>query len=115
LLFSYDAQAALAAADNADVLGWGKTRAVIQAFARRVPSTAMTIEGFKAIVNEVKVETATKGKELYHPIRLVMTGSHSGPEFDNVIPSVEEGSGLKLPAHVKSVRERVEEFLKAYA
>ena len=61
-------------------------------------------------MNEIKNETVAKGKELYHPIRILMTGSHSGPEFDKLIPILEEGSRLDLPVHVKSVRERVEEF-----
>jgi glutamyl-tRNA synthetase/nondiscriminating glutamyl-tRNA synthetase len=114
-IFAYDAKAALAATDNADVLAWEKTRAVIEAFCRRVPAgQAMTAEGFKSMVNEVKAETGTKGKELYHPIRLVITGSHSGPEFDKLIPILEEGSGLKLPQHVKSVRERAEKFVAVF-
>jgi len=66
-------------------------------------------------VNEVKAETGTKGKELFHPIRIVITGSHSGPEFDKLIPILEEGSRLSLPKHVLSVRERVEKFAKARA
>ena len=44
-----------------------------------------------------------------------MTGSHSGPEFDKLIPILEEGSRLNLPKHVLSVRERVEEFARARA
>jgi len=73
----------------------------------------LTPERFKAIVNEVKTETGAKGKELFHPIRIMITGSHSGPEFDKLIPILEEGSRLKLPQHVLGVRERVEEFQKA--
>ena len=69
----------------------------------------LTAEQFKKIVNEVKAETGTKGKELFHPIRIVITGSHSGPEFDKLIPILEEGSRLPLPKHVLSVRERAEE------
>ena len=65
------------------------------------------------MVNEVKAETGAKGKELFHPIRLMITGSHSGPDFDKVIPIIEEGSHLDLPKHVLSVRERVEAFAKA--
>ncbi len=66
-------------------------------------------------MNEVKAETGAKGKELFHPIRIMIIGSHSGPEFDKLIPIIEEGSQLKLPMHVLSVRERVEEFGKARA
>ena len=61
----------------------------------------------------MKAETGAKGKELFHPIRIVITGSHSGPEFDKLIPILEEGSHLHLPKHVLSVHERVEEFAKA--
>ena len=73
----------------------------------------LTAEQFKKIVNEVKAETGAKGKELFHPIRIVITGSHSGPDFDRLIPILEAGSHLHLPKHVLSVRERVQEFGKA--
>jgi len=75
----------------------------------------LTPEQFKKIVNEVRAETGAKGKELFHPIRIVVTGSHSGPEFDKLVPILEEGSRLPLPKHVLGVRERVEEFGKAKA
>ena len=73
----------------------------------------MTPERFKAIVNEVKEKTGAKGKELFHPIRIVITGSHSGPEFDKLIPILEGGSVLDLPTHVLSIRERVDAFRAA--
>lgn len=112
LIFRYDAKASLASGDNAEVLRGEKTKAVIEAFAKRVKAESgqLTAERFKAIVNEVKAETGAKGKELFHPIRIVITGSHSGPEFDKLIPIIEAGSKLDLPVHVLSVRERVETF-----
>jgi nondiscriminating glutamyl-tRNA synthetase len=73
----------------------------------------LTPEQFKKIVNEVKAETGAKGKELFHPIRVAVTGSHSGPEFDKLVPILEQGSHFALPKHVLSVRERVEEFARA--
>jgi len=75
----------------------------------------LTAEQFKKIINEVKAETGVKGKELFHPIRIVITGSHSGPDFDKLIPILEAGSHLHLPKHVLGVRERVEEFARAQA
>ena len=63
----------------------------------------------------MKAETGAKGKELFHPIRIIVTGSHSGPEFDKLIPILEAGSLLNLPKHVLSVYERVEEFGRARA
>jgi len=120
LIFTYDPQAALAAPDNAEVLGWPNTKAVIIGFTTKIledesaKAAQLTPERFKQIVNEVKAETGAKGKELFHPIRLVVTGSHSGPEFDKLIPILEEGSRLALPKHVLSVCERVEAFAKSY-
>jgi nondiscriminating glutamyl-tRNA synthetase len=74
------------------------------------PASAMTPERFKAIMNEVKAKTGAKGKELFHPVRVALTGSHSGPEFDKLIPILEEGSQLDLPQHVMSVGERLAAF-----
>lgn|GEM_PF-3958 len=112
LIFDYNAAAAKASADNAETLAWPKTSAVIKAFSQRVLAGpgSLTAERFKAIMNEVKTETGAKGKELFHPVRIVITGSHSGPEFDKLIPILEEGSRLPLPKHVKGVEERVIEM-----
>jgi glutamyl-tRNA synthetase/nondiscriminating glutamyl-tRNA synthetase len=121
LIFHYDAKAALAAPDNAEVLGWANTGAVLARFTVKVLEDEsaregkLTAEQFKKIVNEVKAETGAKGKELFHPIRIVVTGSHSGPEFDKLVPILEAGSRLPLPKHVMSVWERVQEFGKARA
>ncbi len=112
LIFRTDPAAALASPDNAEVLALPKANDVLAEFAKKVEADteAMTPERFKAIVNEVKEKAGAKGKELFHPIRIVITGSHSGPEFDKLIPILEEGSRLRLPVHVKNVRERVEAF-----
>lgn len=115
-IFNYDAHAAFTNPDNAEVLNWPNTNAVFARFACKIledesaRNAQLTPERFKQIINEVKAETGTKGKELFHPIRLMITGSHSGPDFDRVIPILEEGSHLTLPKHVLSVRERVEAF-----
>jgi glutamyl-tRNA synthetase/nondiscriminating glutamyl-tRNA synthetase len=117
MIFCYDANAAVSAEDNRALLESEEGKRVIAAFTRRVHSQSdgFSAEGFKAIINEVKNETGTKGKELFHPIRIVITGSHSGPDFDRVIPLIEAGSRLDLPQHVLSVRERVEAFEKAFS
>ena len=60
-----------------------------------------------------KQRPARKGKDLFHPVRIMLIGSHSGPDFNKLIPLIEDGSRLELPAHVKSVRERVTEFIAA--
>jgi nondiscriminating glutamyl-tRNA synthetase len=119
LIFNYDVRAALASPDNAEVLAWPNTDAVLGRFTFKILEDEsaregkLTAEQFKKIVNEVKAETAAKGKELFHPIRIVVTGSHSGPEFDKLIPILEEGSRLPLSKPVLNVYQRVEQFAKA--
>jgi glutamyl-tRNA synthetase/nondiscriminating glutamyl-tRNA synthetase len=121
LIFNYDAKAALAAPDNAAVLAWSNTDSVLARFMVKIledesaKAGKLTPECFKLLVNEVKAETGAKGKELFHPIRIIITGSHSGPEFDKLIPILEAGSQLNLPRHVLSVYERVEEFGRGLA
>ncbi len=55
----------------------------------------------------VKQETGQKGKNLFHPIRVGITGRASGPELDRLIPILEKGSKLSLPVRVVGVKERV--------
>jgi len=121
LILDYDAGAALSLPENIEVLAWPKSREVLDAFvaapafiAYVLGSIPLTAERFKAIMNAVKTKTGAKGKDLFHPVRVMLTGSHSGPEFDKLIPILEEGSALKLPRHVMNVRERVEAFAKAH-
>ncbi|HEU4981761.1 MAG TPA: glutamate--tRNA ligase [Acidobacteriaceae bacterium] len=114
-IFQFDPEAARADEENAMVLGSATSEKVLAAFASRVGGAAsggVTPEQFKAWMNEIKAETGAKGKDLFHPVRIALTGAHSGPEFDKLIPVIETGSKLDLPAHVLSLRERVEMFLR---
>ena len=115
LIFRYDAVTALSVPDNAEVLASPKTSDVLAVFAQQVEGgpSPMTPEAFKGIMNEVKAKTGVKGKDLFHPVRIALTGSHSGPEFDKLIPILEEGSRLELPQHVLNVRERLAAFRAA--
>jgi glutamyl-tRNA synthetase/nondiscriminating glutamyl-tRNA synthetase len=83
---------------------------VIAAFSSRVRAAEgpVSAEQFRAWMNEVKAETGARGKDLFHPVRILLTGSHSGPEFDRLIPLLEEGAALGIG--VAGVRERVEAF-----
>jgi nondiscriminating glutamyl-tRNA synthetase len=111
IIFSNDPAAALALPENAEAFN-DKGKAVAQAFAKRAESESpLTPERFKAIMDEVKAETGAKGKDLFHPVRIMLIGSHSGPDFNKLIPLLEDGSKLDLPVHVKNVRERIAEFM----
>ena len=58
---------------------------------------------------EIKAATGIKGKELYHPVRIALTGSHSGPDFDKLIPLIEDEAARALG--VVGIRQRIEEFV----
>ena len=110
-VFGYDIEAARRDPENAAVLGTDSARTVLAELAGRViaHSGPVTAEIFKDWMNEIKTATGIKGKELYHPARIALTGFHSGPEFDKLLPLIEDGAalGLSLP----TVRERVERFV----
>jgi glutamyl-tRNA synthetase/nondiscriminating glutamyl-tRNA synthetase len=114
-IFAVDPVAALANEENAAVFTSPSARAVLEAFAARIVALTapVTAEAFKAVMNEVKAATGAKGKDLFHPVRIALTGAHSGPEFDKLVPLIEAGSALVLPTRVVSVRQRVESFLAA--
>jgi nondiscriminating glutamyl-tRNA synthetase len=92
--------------ENAAILASEAGQRVVAEFRARVlaQSGPITAERFKALMNEVKAATGAKGKDLFHPVRILLTGSHSGPEFDKLVPLMEEGAALGVG--VKSVRER---------
>ncbi len=74
----------------------------------------LSFERFRQIMDAVKQETKQKGRHLFHPVRVAITGYPSGPELDKLIPLLEAGSRLPLPRRVKSPRERLEEFAREF-
>ena len=68
---------------------------------------------WKEMVATAKAQTGQKGKQLFHPIRVALTGSDSGPELDKLLPIFENGSRLSLPTPVLSCRQRAAAFADA--
>jgi nondiscriminating glutamyl-tRNA synthetase len=110
-IFGFDAETARHDEENAAVLAADSARTVLGELAGRVRAHphAVTSETFKTWMNEIKAATGVKGPELFHPVRIAITGAHSGREFDKLLPLIEEGAALSLG--VPSVRERVERFV----
>jgi glutamyl-tRNA synthetase/nondiscriminating glutamyl-tRNA synthetase len=105
-VFALDSTQTKADPENAAILASDVGQRVIGAFAARAMAEPgpITAERFKALMNEVKAETGAKGKDLFHPVRILLTGAHSRPEFDKIIPLMEDGAALRLG--VKSAAER---------
>ncbi len=88
--------------DAIAVLSVGSARAVVAALAARESGAPpASRETWRELVNQVKFATGVKGKELFHPIRVAITGRVSGPELDHLVPLIVEGSRLfpdRVPA-----------------
>ena len=115
VIFDYDAAASLRLPEIQEVLAQDGARPVIEALAEVIhESEEVSPERFPAVLEQVKKATRQKGKSLFHPVRVALTGQASGPQLDKLIPLVETGSRLELPRPIKSCRSRLLEFRKAW-
>jgi nondiscriminating glutamyl-tRNA synthetase len=65
--------------------------------------------GYKEMVERLKTSTGLKGKNLFMPLRLAMTGSEHGPELVKVIPLLQHAS--EVDPQVLSPLQRAERLL----
>jgi glutamyl-tRNA synthetase/nondiscriminating glutamyl-tRNA synthetase len=109
-LFDYSATRALAEPGvRAEALA---ARAVITALAEELSTSGRLVdrETFRAAASRVRDRTGQKGKALFHPIRLALTGETEGLELDLAVPAIEAGttlraSGIKpIPGAVERAR-----------
>ena len=102
-LFDYSAGAALSnPAIRAEAI---EARGVIAALADELAGAgALTDkETFRAAAARVREKTGAKGKALFHPIRLALTGEQEGLELDLAVPLIEQGAGLHHHAGIRAV------------
>ena len=116
-LFDYDAPAALADAGLlAEMRGEG-ARSVVAVLAEELGAAPrLDREKFREVANRVKARTSQKGKALFHPIRVVLTGRAEGPELDLAVPAIDMGAELPASAGIPTIvgnRERAAAFAKA--
>jgi glutamyl-tRNA synthetase/nondiscriminating glutamyl-tRNA synthetase len=69
---------------------------LVQALAGELAASARLTDkdAFRALANRVKDKTGLKGKHLFHPIRVVLTGAHEGPELDLIVPAIDRAAEL---------------------
>ena len=66
----------------------------------------------------MKERTGQKGKALFHPIRVALTGEAGGPELDLAVPAIDRGAELPPSAGVAPIvgcGERAEAFAEQVA
>ena len=110
-VFGFDPDVARSRQENSEVLKVDSARVVLAELADRVRahSLPVTADLFKRWMEEIATATRAKDDELDRPIRIALTGAHIGPDFDKLIPVIEQGAALGLG--VPTVRQRVEKFV----
>jgi glutamyl/glutaminyl-tRNA synthetase len=110
-IFHMDPSLARADQENAQALSAGSAQTVLNELANHVRAHAgpVSASDFSGWMNQVKEATGVRGDGLFHPVRIALTGTHSGPEFDMLIPLIEQGVELNLG--IPSVRERLDAFI----
>jgi glutamyl-tRNA synthetase/nondiscriminating glutamyl-tRNA synthetase len=113
-LFAFDPAGACGHADVQEVVGEPGARAVIAALATELAAEPrLDRERFRAVAGRVKAATGQKGKHLFHPIRVALTGEAGGPELDLAVPAIDAGADLPPSSGVAPIlgcRERAAMF-----
>jgi nondiscriminating glutamyl-tRNA synthetase len=112
-LFEFSAAGSLSDPEVRGTLLDPKARLVIEALVRRLGPEPLDAKRFQTLADEVRRETGAKGRDLYHPMRVALTGAPSGPEMVKLLPIIEEGSRLPLPRRIAPCAERAASLLSA--
>ena len=115
-LFTYDAQEALRRPAVAAIVEEPGARQVMAALAESIEAPLLDRDAFRAMANRVKEKTGQKGKALFHPIRVALTGEGGGPELDLAVPAIDRGAQLSQEAglaKILSSRDRAKAFAAA--
>ena len=117
-VFAFDPAEALQRPAVTDILHEPGAREVIAALPEAIDGPMLDREAFRAMANRVKERTGSKGKALFHPIRVALTGEGGGPELDLAVPAIERGALLPretgLP-RILGTRDRAAAFAAAVA
>ena len=116
-LFAFDARTAIQSPEVRAVLDEAGAREVIQALAQELEAAGRLNDrdAFRAVAARVRQKTGRKGRELFHPIRVALTGQAGGPELDLAVPAIDRGAQLPPGAGLAQVigcRERAAEFAR---
>jgi glutamyl-tRNA synthetase/nondiscriminating glutamyl-tRNA synthetase len=117
-LFEFSPERALSSPEIRTEAGAPAARAVMEALAEELDQSPPLTDkdAFRALAGRVKQRTNQKGRPLFHPIRIALTGSGDGPELDLLVPAIERGPDLPADAgltRIAGARDRVHSFIAA--
>jgi glutamyl-tRNA synthetase/nondiscriminating glutamyl-tRNA synthetase len=116
-LFHYDAAQTLADAHVAEEMAAATARDVVRALGAELEhEERLDRDRFREVAGRVKVRTGQKGRALFHPIRVALTGESDGPELDLAVPAIDRGAELPASSGMPEIlgcRERAAAFADA--
>jgi hypothetical protein len=114
LVFEYDAHSALASRESQEVLARRGGREVLRALATEILGGGpVDSNRLKEIVTAVKARLPYSSREIFHPLRVALTGRVGEGELDRVVLLLDRAAQIEGLAPVKSVRIRILEFCAA--
>lgn len=114
LVFEYDAAQILNQVDAHAILARHSARDVIRHLALLLlEEPPLDSDRFKEIVASLKDAMQFRSRDLFHPIRLALTGRAGEGELDRVILLLDEAAALPFAVPVKSAHARILEFCSA--
>jgi nondiscriminating glutamyl-tRNA synthetase len=115
IFFDFDPRRAAETDEAHAILAAPEARAVIEALEAELAKvgTIDDLDAFHAVTNAVKTASGQKGKSLFMPVRLAITGSGHGPELARFVPLLDRGSRTPGLGRILSPRERVTAFRQA--
>jgi hypothetical protein len=116
-LFGFDPAAPLAREDVRAEFGVPAAREVVDVLARELAEGPRLVDrgAFRDAAARVRERTGQKGRALFHPIRVALTGLPDGPELDLAVPAIDRGAELPRSAGVAPIlgcRERAQAFAR---
>jgi nondiscriminating glutamyl-tRNA synthetase len=115
LVFHYDAAETLSRMESHLVMSRYAARDVLRRFAiELLDGEPLTSDRFSTIITAMKDTMEPRGRELFHPIRLALTGHSGEGALDRVILLLDAATALPFAVPVKSARTRIVEFCSTF-
>ena len=85
--------------------GINNAAATINAFIEVLKANEITKENCKALIAEAGKKAGVKGKDLFMPIRIAITGAEHGDELANVLPALGSAECVKrMETNLKNIK-----------
>jgi Anticodon binding domain len=111
LVFEYDARAVLASRECQEVLAREGARQVLRVLAADILNGGpVDSNRLKEIVAGIKAKLPYSSREIFHPLRVALTGRVGGGELDRVVLLIDRAAQTEGLAPVKTLRTRILEF-----